>query len=170
MPSCSWCLPAFPWIAFSVNVAANVLLLRTRSCTSIVRSLAGSFLIGCAAFVMLAACWESALPASERAARLVAAFLTYASASYVFFHLVHIPEASVRIRILQELSARGPLVESELLRFYDSAKILDIRLERLTRSGQLIAKDGRYFTGRRRMLYVAKLFRLAKRVALGVGK
>lgn len=169
MPSCGWCLTAIPWIAFAVNVAANVLLLRTRLCASIVRSLACSFVIGCAAFVTVSACWESALPAADRAAKLAAAFLTYASASYVFFHLVHIPEASVRIRILQELAARGPLGEPELLRFYDAAKILDIRLERLTRSGQLICRDGRYFTGRRRMLHVARLFRLAKRVALGVG-
>jgi hypothetical protein len=38
------------------------------------------------------------------------------------------------------------------------------------RSGQLTHMDGRYFTGRRRMLYVARLFRLAKRIALGAGQ
>ena len=169
MPSCGWCLTAIPWIAFAVNVVANAVLLRTRLCTSIVRSLACSFVLGCVAIVLMATCWEAALPASDRAARLAAAFLTYASASYVFFHLVHIPEASVRIRILQELTTRGPLSEREILRFYDAGTILDTRLERLTRSGQLTCKNGRYFTGRPRMLYVARLFRLAKRVALGVG-
>ncbi|MBM3954305.1 MAG: hypothetical protein ACKO9B_05690 [Planctomycetota bacterium] len=169
MLSCGWYLPAFPWIAFVVNVATNVILLRTRLCTSIVRSLAGSFVLGCVAFIMASVVCGSALPATERAATVAAAFLTYASASYVFFHLVHIPEASVRIRILQELAARGPLSEPEILQFYDAAKILDIRLGRLTRSGQLTYEDGRYYTGRRRMLYVAKLFRLAKRVMLGAG-
>lgn len=169
MPSCGWCLTAVPWIAFAVNFVANAFLLRTRLCSSIVRSLAASFVLGCPTLVMVSACWESSLPASDRAARLAAAFLTYACASYVFFHLVHIPEASVRIRILQELTARGPLTEQELLQFYDAGTILDIRLQRLTRSGQLVCRDGRYFTGRRRMLYVARLFRLAKRVVLGVG-
>lgn len=171
MMSCSgWCLTATPWLAFACNIVSNIALLRGRRTMSIVWSLVWSFLVGCMAFVACAASWCHGREQADGAARLAAAFLTYACASYVFFHVVHIPEASVRIRVLQELAAHGPLAEGELLRRYDARTILDLRLARLMRSGQLTHMDGRYFTGRRRMLYVARLFRLAKRIALGAGQ
>lgn len=161
---------ATPWLALACNIIVNIALLRGRRTMSVVWSLACSFFVGCMAFVVCAASWCHGREAADLAARLAAAFLTYACASYVFFHIVHIPQASVRIRVLQELAAHGPLAESELLCRYDARTILDLRLSRLLGSGQLTYTNGRYFTGRRRMLYVARLFRLAKRIALGARK
>lgn len=169
-PTCGWFLTATPWIAFACNVISNLLILRTRRHLSIVSSLLYSFLVGCLAFGVAASSYWPQAFVSDTGFRLTAGFLTYACASYFFFHVVHIPVASVRIRVLQELVAHGPLTESEILQHYDARSILDIRLDRLTRSRQLRLDDGRYFTGRRRMLYVARFFAFAKRVVLGARK
>lgn len=160
-------ITASAWIALAVNIFTNLILLRAARSLSIVRSLLLSFLVGLLSFVALTwLAWKYS-PHDAFVPRSAAALLTYLCVSYFFFHIVHIPEASVRLRVLQELAAGRPLTQSDILRRYNAASILDIRLERLMRNGQLVADSGRLFTGRKRMLYVASVFALAKRILLG---
>jgi hypothetical protein len=165
-----WLSLLLPCIAFAVNVMANFLLISVCRKFSIVKSLFLSTVAGLSAFLLVAwwgrGAW-GALSAFDLTARLCAAGLTYLSASYVFFHFVHIPVASVRIRILQELADAGPLSHDEILRKYGSTEILRLRLERLTKSGQILRRGEFYVTGNRRLLYVARIFRLAKRLLNG---
>jgi len=167
MPPSAWCLTATPWIALACNIGSNLLILRAFPHVTIVRSLAGAFLIGCLVFAAAATACLPVMADGDRWVRVLAMLLTYVCSSYFFFHVVHIPEASVRIRILQELATHGTLTDRDVLDRYDAKMILSLRLERLTRSGQLVMRDGRYYTGRKRMLHVARLFRSVKRIALG---
>jgi len=160
-------IAASAWIAAAANLIVNFMLLRTSRSVSIVRSLLWSFLVGLVLlFISIGLAWRH-LPYEGIAPRFTAAALTYVCVSYFFFHLVHIPEASVRLRVLQELAAGVPLTQSDILRRYNAGSILDIRLQRLTGSGQIVVDAGRFFTGRKRMLYIAAVFSATKRILLG---
>lgn len=156
-----------PWVAFAANVVANIVLLRSNPSRTIVRSLFSSFLVGGLVFLVALLLLGRPLLGANNVARCLSAALTYLCVSYFFFHIVHIPEASVRLRVLQELAASQTLSQGQILERYNAASILNVRLHRLVRSGQLVTDSGRFYTGRKRMLYVAQVFSISKRILLG---
>jgi hypothetical protein len=161
-----------PGIAFLANVLCNFVLISRRPAMGIVRGLLASTAAGAIVFLGLTMCWQwgptRSLSQPDTLARICVGLLTFGSASYIFFHFVHIPIASVRIRILTELAAQGPLTEADILRTYNSADILRLRLERLERSGEIRRNPEAIVMGKPRLLYVARLFACAKRLLLGV--
>jgi hypothetical protein len=169
-PLHDWMFLFVPLAALGLNVAANFLLLSWQPNRSIFKSVLLSTLIGVVGFVVLA--WlahdgRTGPPTREWVARMGCGFLTYACWSYVFFHFVHIPVASVRIRILQDLSDHDGLTQEAILHGYNAAEILRTRLERLTRNGQIVRRGDVYVTGRPRLLHVARLFSFVKRLVTG---
>jgi hypothetical protein len=169
-PIHEWMFLLIPLAALGLNVATNFLLLSWQPHRSIFKSVLLSTLIGVVGFAALA--WlahdgRTGPPSREWIARMGCGFLTYACWSYVFFHFVHIPVASVRIRILQDLIDHDGLTQEAILRGYNGAAILRTRLERLTRNGQIVRRGKVYVTGRPRLLHVARLFAFVKRLVTG---
>ncbi len=71
---------------------------------------------------------------------------TFAVLSFGYFNFVQLNLSSLRVRIANELyeSASGvPL--SDLLKIYSADEIVSQRLARLSRGGQIIERDGRYY-------------------------
>jgi hypothetical protein len=127
---------------------------------SVFKSLVVGFLGGAATLLSLE--W------SQPFSMLFLSFLTYTALSYIYSQAINVGEASIRIRILREL-ARAPqgLLIEEALREYSAATIIDYRVERLTKSGDIRFSNGRYYHQKAQMLWVAEVFKVLKLGILG---
>jgi hypothetical protein len=92
----------------------------------------------------------------------------YLSLGYCYFHFINLGETARRIRILRELydSKRG-LSMKEILERYNAGKVIEMRLERLLKNGQVVYKNSRYYIGKPIMLLITKILVLMKLIILG---
>lgn len=81
-----------------------------------------------------------------------------AALGYGYFHLNNLGETARRVRILRELlEAGGKLSDAEILERYNAAVMVDKRLHRLTKSGQIQLRDGRLFAHHSSVVLMAKI-------------
>ncbi len=81
---------------------------------------------------------------------------------------MNLGQTSVRIRIYSEIAARpGGISAQELTREYRDEALMEVRLQRLVESGDVVRKGDRYFVGRLRLVYLASIIFAAKRFVLG---
>lgn len=85
--------------------------------------------------------------------------LTYAALGFCYFNFVNLNVTSLRIRLLRELLERHPqgVARGEIFTKYGAEQILSVRLERLTRSGHFVHQENRYYTGKRSILFIARI-------------
>ena len=161
--------------ALGCNSASQILSARWIVRMPVVLSLLGGFVFG---FMVLGGLMASglilgrALDFSDIPWVLVALSI-YGGVSYDYFHFVNIGEASIRLRVMREVTAmKGCASISDVSAIYNADWIIDARLGRLVASGQVTrGDDGRYRLGnKRQMLMVAKAFRYLKGVVLGRGR
>ena len=89
-------------------------------------------------------------------------------ADYCYINTVNIVNASVRIRILDEISGSvSGLSERQILRIYNAGGILSSRLERLLLSGQIIKRSGKYISGKPGQVLLYKFFMLFRTLIFG---
>ncbi len=94
--------------------------------------------------------------------------VSYSALGYCYFHFVNLGETARRIRLLRELSeSNAGLSMDEILQRYNAKEIIENRLNRLLKSGQVIHKDNRYYIGKPVMLFMSKMVVFAKRFILG---
>ena len=87
---------------------------------------------------------------------------------YFYFHFINIGEASLRIRVLREAAAKAEgATMQDLLSAYNVNVVVETRTARLLQDGQLVARGGRFHAGRPRMVFVARVFSLARWTLLG---
>lgn len=161
-----------PIAALAVNAITQAAAFRLRRGTQFFRSIVEGFLAGALAFAIL----EVALAPKGGSLReyVVMAFLvngpTYLALSYCAYNFVQLGQTSIRIRIYSEIAAKpsGVSVE-EITREYDDEALMRGRLRRLLESGDLVERNGRYFLGRKRFLFVSHILFAAKRILLGKG-
>jgi len=162
----AWLVLTGPLIALGLNVAAQIVLLRSTSGTRYMRSMIGGFLAGAAGLAVLELIlftrWACSLE------DLAVQILTYGTLSYCYFHFVNLGQSSIRIRIYAEIAASpGGLSIHDLARDYNEEALMDLRLRRLAESGDIIERNGRYFVGRRRLIHIARAIFAAKLLVLG---
>ncbi len=145
-----------PVFGLLVNVAAQIAA--SRAGGSLLRSVFAGFAAGLVPVLYF----------SGLTARLPADILCYGAFGYCYFHFINLGETARRIRLVQEMykSPEG-LSETEILQRYNSREILAARMARLLGSGQLILRDGRYFTGRSAVLLMAKIITFLKFFVIG---
>jgi hypothetical protein len=86
---------------------------------------------------------------------------------YFYFHFINIGEASLRIRVLREVSlVEGGRVQN-LLEVYNVRTVVETRVERLLSDGQLVRQGDRLVPGKPRMILVSKAFALLRLLLLG---
>ncbi len=94
--------------------------------------------------------------------------IIYASLGFCFFSFVNLGETARRVRILREFDeAANGLSMQEILERYNAGDIMEMRLNRLIKNGQVLHKNGRYYIGGSLMLSMAKIIVLMKLVVLG---
>ena len=152
-----WLLALVPVGGLVLNVAVQVAVCRwqRRLLRSVVIGFAAG-LAGVLACTTLAGCLVP-LPAAELAGQLAVNLMTMALLGYGYFHFVNLGETARRVRILSEVvEAGGSLSLEEVLGRYNARDMVANRLGRLLRNGQVVARDGRYFIGRRSVLRMAR--------------
>lgn len=157
-------------LAFGTNIVFQVVIFRFRSDLTLVISLVLGFFCGISALLVMETAFL--MRNGDSAAQILA--MTTVSAvilfclSYGYFQLLNIGEASLRIRILREIDASPDgLTEEQILSKYGAKEIIETRLRRLITTRQVICRDGRYFCGRPKVLYVAKTLRFFKKLVFG---
>ncbi len=94
--------------------------------------------------------------------------LAYLALAFGYFNFINLNIASLRIRMLHELwQSDIGLTKEELLSRYNTDRVVATRIARLTRGGHLVARQGRFFSGRWRFLLVARIFDLLRWSILG---
>lgn len=91
---------------------------------------------------------------------LFSAFLTYMNISFIFYNIYAAQLASLRINILKVIY-RNPLRILEkhyLLEKYPPEKVVEKRLARLIRSGQIKTKDQHFFLAQNYLVALGDLF------------
>ena len=149
-----------PLYSFCVLVLVQFALVFRKPQTGIVKTLFRGFLVG---LLVLggAEIFQGLSPLA------IVDFFIYFSLFFCYFNFVHIPDASVRIRILRELAKNSKgLSRNEIYAIYNANTILSARLQRKKKSEQIQIIEGRYVNRRRKMLYVAYIFRLFKILVL----
>jgi hypothetical protein len=153
MTTLSALLPVFGLL---INVLVQVAVLRARG--SLLRSVLAGFAAGLVPVVYF----------SGLTARLPADILCYGAFGYCYFHFINLGETARRIRLVREIYASSEgLSEAEILQLYNSREILAVRMARLLSSGQIVLRDGRYFTGRPAILLMAKAIAFLKLLIIG---
>lgn len=151
----SGALTLVPLLAgFTVNVGSQILL--SRGGLSLLRSI----YVGCGLGLLTLL--------GSHSPDLLTDVVIYASFSYGYFHFINLGETARRIRLLRELAEAGrPLPELEVLRRYNAHTILELRLGRLLRKGQIRRHGDRYVTGRASVLWMARTLSLLQTLLMG---
>jgi hypothetical protein len=159
-----------PVIGLLVNVTVQVLVYRSFGAFGLLRSVVLGFFAGLAATLAVDAGFlrDPLMPLRDAACFALMDFLTYASLGYCYFHFINLGETARRIRIVREIKESGSgLSINEIIERYGARHVVDIRLGRLLKKGQVVLKDGRYFVGRPSMLVMSRTIVFMKLMLLG---
>lgn len=124
---------------------------RSGQAAALLASIAAIAPVGCA----LWAVYLGTLAGAALLSASLYAALTYALFAYSYFHVFNMGETARRVRILSELRERGELSAAELKSLYNTAAILDRRMERLVALGQVRLEEGRVVLKSRRLYRAA---------------
>jgi hypothetical protein len=157
-------------IGLTVNVVSQVLAARYMRQSGLLKSVFIGFASGVCGLLFLewlccpGACFFSA----ENIFSVFASIITYSALGYGYFHFVNLGETARRIRILRELadSENGLSVKEILLR-YNAKNMIEARLGRLIRSGQIRYENNSYYIGKPFVLWMAKITAVLKFIILG---
>jgi hypothetical protein len=105
---------------------------------------------------------------ADKLALLIFNLVIFAALGFCYVNFVGLSIASLRIRILQELlpHPEGRSLE-KILESYNPRVLIDNRINRLSSGGQLVETDGRFYTGRRFILWAARIMDFMKFFILG---
>lgn len=160
-----------PVIALMINVTVQILSLRYVPRMGLLKAVFFGFAFG---FFTLLALNVSLLlyPAGsleDTLCTFIANSLIYAALGYCYFHFVNLGETARRIRILRELydSENKALSMAEILKRYNAKDIVEVRLNRLLGSRQVVFDKERYYIGKPVVLLMAKIMMTIKFILIG---
>jgi hypothetical protein len=162
--------PSFaPIAALAVNVLAQIVIFRIQRGRHFFRAVVLAFVIGGLALLVTQCLYPPGLTRSEAWAKAILVNgPMYAGLSYCFFSFANLGQASIRIRIYARIAAaRNGITLEEIAREYNEASLMEVRLQRLVESGDLVLRDGRYFLDRKRFVLIAHTIFWIKRLILG---
>lgn len=156
-----------PIVGLAVNVIVQILSFRYFVRQSLMRSIIFGFISGLCGVILLAA----GIPAGIKSGFwdvMILHVLSYIALGYCYFHFINLGETALRIRIMRELrEAPQGLSLDELLARYGTKEIIDRRISRLQRNGQIIAKGNKYYLRSPTMLIMAKSILALRYILLG---
>ena len=157
-------------IGLLINVLTQIIRFRYSKTTGLLKSVFLGFGVGLLwvitidSYINFAVCKS----AENFVPLLISNLLIYSSLGYCYFHFINLGETARRIRIMRELyDSSKPLQLREILERYNAHEIVQRRVGRLVKSGQLIEKEGRYYIGSSVLFTMAKIIVAMKRLFLG---
>lgn len=86
----------------------------------------------------------------------------------MYFNFINLGETARRIRLLSELyNCRVGLTYPEIIQRYNAKEVLNRRVLRLLNNGQIVYRDGRYFTANPSVLIISQGIFWMKQFLLG---
>lgn len=157
-----------PVVALTFNVIVQVMAFRRSRGGHFFRSVIAGFLGGAGALVLLEAAHAFLAKSWEPADALLLDVPIYAALSYCYYNFVQLGQTSIRIRLYMEIAERaGGLAAVEIARTYNERTLMHARLQRLLESGDIVERGGRFLIGKQRLVLVAFVLFLAKKILLG---
>lgn len=154
-------LLASPFIALAVHVAFARLFSVLRPGVSNQKVCIQSIIAGnvpVLALVWYLVCAGQGPCLLSLAPTIIYTLIVYNALGYSYFHVFNMSETARRIRILYDLSSGRTMdIDSVVGSYYDTGDILNVRLERLVKMGQLRVEGGRYRLAGRMLLYATKV-------------
>jgi hypothetical protein len=162
-----YCALLAPLAAVGANVIAQVLAVRLRGGTQFFRSIIEGFVVGGIVLIAL----EISVPQIRQQGLVTCVFVNgpiYVALAYCYFGLANLGHTSIRLRMYSEISASPEgRTTREIEGIYDEGTLMQMRLQRLVESGDIVYKDGRYFVGRKKLVYMARILLACKHILLG---
>ncbi len=90
---------------------------------------------------------------------IIYVFFSFNLFSYSYFHFFNMSETARRIKILVSIAKNEPLNET-----YSSAQMLDLRIERLEKMGEINKIGDKYFLKRKTLFLISKLMNFLKKL------
>lgn len=159
-----------PVVGLIVNVAVQIAVYRYLGGVGLLRSVFLGFLLGLIATLAIdtAVFHDSVLPLSYALSLAVMDMMTFGCLGYCYFHFINLGETARRIRIVREIQeSREGLSMDEIIARYGARHVVDIRLARLLKKGQIIERSGRYYIGQPSMLIMSRMIVFMKSLLLG---
>lgn len=159
-----------PTLGLAVDVLAHLLAIWVLRVPGLHRRMACAAAAGLAATITVSTFAAEPLNLTAGTARAYLAFnaLTFLILAFGYFNLVQMNISSLRLRVANELSVVPAGVSAErLLATYGGRAIVDMRLERLTRGGQITLRDGRYHHRLSGVYLIAVAMDTMKRIVFG---
>ena len=154
-----------PVVSFILNVICQIFAVRYIKSLGLLKSI----FFGCAfGLVVLLVAVFIYLNGKANLSQSIYSLVTYGALSYCYFHFINLGETARRIRLLRELiDSKDGLSVQEILERYNAKEIIEKRLSRLIKSGQIVFRDGRYYIGKPIMFLIANIITSLKLIILG---
>jgi len=168
--ACDYIRAVIPIFGLMVNVLSQMISFRILPKRGLLNSVFLGFLSGLSIIFVFEFCILSQQLAltKESLAVLVVHLLTYMSLGYCYFHFINLGETARRVRILRELAdATDGLSLKGILKHYNAKEIVERRLERLLKKGQIVIKNDKYYIGKQQVLWISRLVLALKLILFG---
>lgn len=154
-----------PVISFILNVICQIFCARYIKSLGLLKSIFFGCIFG---LIIIFAIVFIYLSDRVNLSQIIYSIVNYGALSYCYFHFINLGETARRIRLLRELiDSKDGLSVQEILERYNAKEIIEKRLGRLIKSGQIIFRDGRYYIGKPIMLLIANIIISLKLIILG---
>ena len=95
-------------------------------------------------------------------------FSIYSMFSYWYFIFITLAETAIRTRLLIELDiSKEGLSAEEMLAKYNTRELIDKRINRLIKNGEIIERRGRYYCGKSGLVLFGKFSNLMHKLVPG---
>ena len=156
-----------PVIALEANVISQIIVYRIVT-RSLLRSVMAGFILGLVGLLLLELFIRHHDPFWSGIARASADVIIYAAFGYCYFHFVNLGETARRFRLMWELyESPAGLSREELLRRYNAAGIMEVRIGRLVKNGQIRFEQGRYYLNPSMMMISSRIMTFVKKLVFG---
>lgn len=159
-----------PVAGLVVDVVAHVLSSRITEGNKPVQAIIQGLLAGLVATAFISALSLAALrcPFNDSVALLALNGVAYLALAYGYIGYVGLNLTSLRIHILKLLwKSGGSMPRAAIEGLYGNDSVIDLRIAMLLQDGYLEERQGRLYTGRRTVLYIAHVWDLMRWCVLG---
>jgi hypothetical protein len=157
-----------PVAALAVNVLTQIVAFRLQG-RNFLHTIVVGFFAGLLTLIVAQCIFPPGATAVD--AYCNAAFVNvpiYAALSYGFFNFANLGQSSIRLRIYARIAGQSRGVSAaELVSEYNEVSLMNMRLQRLVESGDIVRRNDRYFLGRKRLVPIAHAIFAIKRFVLG---
>ena len=159
-----------PFLMLIVNIMAQALGCRYIARISLLKSAFFGYGIGLACLLVIEYVFylQQGYVVLEFLAILATNSAIYSMFGYWYFIFITLTETAIRSRLLIEIDgSEGGLSEKEMLAKYNTRELIEKRVNRLVRNGQIIKKGGRYFCGKSALVLFGKFSEMMHRLVPG---